>query len=86
MEKERGRIRLVLAPDTDTDALLEAARLTLKRPIGPVLRLGEGRLLSLYATAAEMERLSRLQGVLRAEREGRCELPPRPHGPEKKRE
>ena len=86
MRDSRIRVRLRLSREADPAAVLAAAEEALGRPLGKVTRLRSVPVLSLTAEPAELETLGRLPGVLSAEPEGRCELPPKPPKPRQERE
>ena len=81
MRSGQIRARLRLSREADPEAVLAAAEEALGRPLGKVTRLRSVPVLSLNAEPGELETLGRLPGVLRAEPEGRCELPPKPKKP-----
>ena len=72
------RVSVKLQKDCEEESFLQTLEVLLDRPLGPVRVLKRARVLSLRLTKAELERVSALPEVLRAEPEGRAELPPKP--------
>lgn len=78
MLPEMIRVSVKLQKDCEEESFLQTLEVLLDRPLGPVRVLKRARVLSLRLTKAELERVSALPEVLRAEPEGRAELPPKP--------
>ena len=81
MLPEKIRAAVKLREDCEAERFLQTLEVLLDRPLGPVRVLKRARVLSLRLTKAELEQISALPEVLRAEPEGRAELPPKPHFP-----
>ncbi len=78
MQPEKIRVSLRLEPDQDTEEFLLRLEEDLGRPPEIAQRLRTVKVLSLWLSAPELDRVRRMPGVLRAAREERRELPPPP--------
>ena len=78
MLPETIRVSVKLEKDLDPGAFLHLLEETLGRTVRPVRTVKTVNLLSLWLGRAELETVRSLPGVLRAEPEGRSELPPKP--------
>ena len=78
MRPEMIRVSVKLKKDCETERFLHTLETLLERPVRPVRVLKSARVLSLWLTKAELEQITALPEVLRAEPEGRAELPPKP--------
>ena len=78
MLPEMIRVSVKLQKDCEEESFLQTLEALLERPVRPVRVLKSARVLSLRLTKAELERVSALPEVLRAQPEGRAELPPKP--------
>ena len=75
MLAKRMRVTLALLPEQDGEELLARLEELLGRPAKPVWRLQGGRLLSLWLTARELERVRELPGLRSAAPEERADTP-----------
>ena len=78
MLPEKIRAAVKLRENCEAERFLQTLEVLLDRPLGPVRVLKRAGVLSLRLTEAELERVSALPEVLRAQPEGRAELPPKP--------
>ena len=79
MLPEMIRVSVKLQKDCEEESFLQTLEALLERPVRPVRVLKSARVLSLRLTKAELERVSALPEVLRAQPEVRAELPPKPY-------
>ena len=78
MRPEMIRVSVKLKDACEPEAFLPKLEELLGRPARPVRILKSARVLSLWMTGTELKKTAALPEVLRAEPEGRAELPPKP--------
>ena len=78
MQLEKIRVVVKLKKACEPEAFLPKLEELLDRPVPPVRVMKSAGILSLWMTAAELEKTAALPEVLLAEPEGRAELPPKP--------